>query len=189
MRVALIYSGNERSWDECRGNHMANLVGDCQSFWHTVEALNLPPHFYELERGAHPYDQNKRPETTVASSFNQWHNNYIGFSLVPKGFDVYCRVRPDIEFTAPVRFEDYNYEGLKVYIPEGHDYWGGVNDQFAFGNWESMRVYYSVYLNHGLIFKDGVEFHTERYTTENLKRNGVEIIRIPLTNHINRSEK
>jgi hypothetical protein len=41
-----------------------------------------------------------------------------------------------------------------------------------------------VYLNHGDIFREGVEFHTERYVTQNLIRQGVEIIRIPVDNYI-----
>jgi hypothetical protein len=182
MRVALIYSGQERTWERCKQSHEdAIYTGDTVVFWHTVEALKVYPHFYQLD--GHPYDQNRRPETVVASSLNQWHNNFIAFSLVPRDFDVYVRIRPDITFSGRIDFSQ-DYSGLKVYIPHGHNYWDGVNDQIAFGNWESMRRYYSVYLNHGDIFREGVEFHTERYVTQNLIRQGVEIIRIPVDNYI-----
>jgi hypothetical protein len=47
-----------------------------------------------------------------------------------------------------------------------------------------MKAYYSVYLNHGKMFEDGLIFHTEEYVTENMKRCGLNIIRLPITNQI-----
>lgn len=184
MRIALVYTGQERTWARCKENHELNVWNENTTvFWHTVEALGIPGDYYTLDGHSHPYDKNRRPETVVASSLNQWHNNFVGFSIVPKGFDVYVRIRPDIIFTGKLEYNQ-NYEGLKVYIPQGHNYWDGVNDQIAWGNYETMKVYYSIYVKHLEIFHSGLEFHTERYLTENLKRQGVEIIRVPVDNHI-----
>lgn len=191
MRVALIYTGHLRTWEKCKPDHFQKIITpESDLYFYTYEDpmmgrfVKIPGEYWSLEIGSHPYDKNRRPETSVANTFNQWHNNFIGFNLVPKVYDVYVRIRADITFSERVDFTKYDYSGLKVYIPHGHNYWGGVNDQVAFGNYEAMKKYYSVYLNHGEIFKAGVEFHTERYVTENLRREGVEVVRIPIDNFV-----
>lgn len=194
MKIALIYSGHLRTWEKCRGNQKDFIITpECDLYWHTYEKpfeedikffLQIPGEFHKYEIGSHPYDQNRRPETSVANTLNQWHNNFVGFSMVPKIYDVYVRIRPDITFEKKIEFSEYDYNQNNIYIPHGHKYWGGVNDQIAFGNYEVMKKYYSVYLNHGEIFKHGKRFHTEEYVRENLERQGVNIIDVKVDNYI-----
>lgn len=114
-----------------------------------------------------------------------WHNQFINFCLTPLGYDVYVKSRCDITLSDKVAFERYYYDDGTVYIPEGNDFApGAVNDQFAFGNYESMKKYFSVYLNHERLFDSGVQFHPETYLAENMRRLGVNIVRIPITNTI-----
>ena len=182
MKIAIIYTGQERTWQDCKANHHLNLwCEDAGIYFHTVERLS-PGDYYQLTD--HPYNENKEPETIIASTLNQWHNNFIGFSIVPKDYDVYVRVRPDIMLTDKINFEQYDYSGKNIYIPSGHNYRDGINDQLAFGNYEVMKTYYSVYLNHPEMFTSGLKFHTEKYTTENLKRNGIIINRINIETQI-----
>ncbi len=192
MRIALIYTGHIRTWDKCRGNQYLNIITDeCDLYWHTYERppaddtdeyFPIPGEFHQYD--GHPYDNNRRPETSVANTLNQWHNNFIGFCMVPKIYDVYVRLRPDITFSDKIDFSQYDCSGNTIYIPHGHNYWDGVNDQVAFGNYEVMKKYYSVYLNHSDIYKHGKIFHTEGYVTENLQRYGVDIVRIPIDNYV-----
>jgi hypothetical protein len=42
----------------------------------------------------------------------------------------------------------------------------------------------AIVANHGKMFEDGLIFHTEEYVTENMKRCGLNIIRLPITNQI-----
>jgi hypothetical protein len=145
--------------------------------------VQVPESFYPDPFKEHKYNERKRPENTVYQSFGQWHNNFVGFCIVPRGFDVYCRIRPDIRFNGRVDFAKYDLSGDTIYIPDGNDY-GGVNDQFAFGNYEVMKKYYSVYLNCHELWADGVEFHSEGMQLANLNKQGVRIVRIQPTEDI-----
>lgn len=183
MITALIYTGHLRTWSQCRDNHRQMLWPYSNDmFMHTVEDLKLTD-FHILDGVSHRYNQRRRGETSVANTLNQWHNNFIGFALVPKVYDVYVRVRPDIVFDKPVRFNDYDCTGRTIYITKEKDY-GGVNDQFAFGNYDVMKDYYSVYLNHAQLFDSGVEFHTETMVLANLNLYGINIVRIDVEENI-----
>jgi hypothetical protein len=196
VRVAIIYTGHLRTWEKCRKNHEVNLwTDDADLFFHTYDEpfidLGAPgdwtpipgEYHYIID---HPYNARRRPEISIGNTLNQWHNNFIGFCIAPKGYDVYVRCRPDIIFSGHIDLNQ-DLSGNKIYIPSGQDYYSGFNDQFAFGNYETMKAYYSVYLNHGKMFEDGLIFHTEEYVTENMKRCGLNIIRLPITNQILRA--
>jgi hypothetical protein len=148
----------------------------------THSFIQIPGHFYLPAGPTHKFMTRKRPEASIDSTLNQWHNMYIGFCTVPQTFDVYVRMRPDIMFGGKINFEAYDYNN-KIYIPEGNDY-GGINDQFAFGNYEVMKKYFSLYINHQELWDDGVTFHTETMQLANLRKQGVEIIRIPITEYV-----
>lgn len=194
MRIALVYTGHLRTWYKCKTNHEVNIINDdCVLYWHTYERPEgepiydpIPGEFYNglLD---HKFNTRRRPEASVCNSLNQWHNMFIGFCLVPNDYDVYVRIRPDIMFGGKIKFEEYDCSGNTVYIPEGQDY-GGINDQFAFGNYEVMKKYYSVYLNHAELWEQGVEFHTETMMLKNLEKQKIKIVRIPIEQHILREQ-
>jgi hypothetical protein len=202
LKIALIYTGQLRTWELCRHNHAENIyTKDCSMYWHTYEEpdvktvmssdnlekysidgfrwhfVKVPEPFYPDPFKEHKYAARKRPETSVYQTLGQWHTNFIGFCLVPRGYDVYVRIRPDIKFNGRLDFTQYDYTGNNIYIPEGNDY-GGVNDQFAFGNYDVMKAYYSVYLNCHQLWEDGVEFHSEGMQQSNLNRQQINIVRM-----------
>jgi hypothetical protein len=125
----------------------------------------------------HRYFERMAPENTVYNTWNQWFNNLMAFVQTTPGFDIYCRIRPDIKFNGKLDWDQYDCSKKVIYIPQGHDF-GGINDQFAFGNREVMKIYYSVFINCHDLWHDGVLFHSETMQLENLRRNGVEIVRI-----------
>lgn len=195
MRIALIYTGHLRTWEKCKENHKQNIWSENTfEFWHVYKNDGcadprhsiIPGEFYQMDGITHKYNTRRRPEACIAQSLNQWHNMFIGFCIVPKDYDVYVRIRPDIIFNNRIDFSRYDY-GNNIYIPEGSDY-GGINDQFAFGNYEVMKKYYSVYLNHKELWEEGVEFHTETMMLANLLKQGINIIRIPVTQQILREQ-
>jgi hypothetical protein len=100
----------------------------------------------------------------------------IGFNLIPKGYDIYVRIRPDTIFNGKLDFSQFDCTGKRIYIPQGMDY-GGINDQFAFGNHEVMKIYYSVYQNCHELFNEGHKWHSEGMQLANLQKHGVEIVR------------
>jgi hypothetical protein len=97
---------------------------------------------------------------------------------------VYVKSRTDIILGGGINFNDYDINDENIFIPWGNDHCGGVNDQFAFGSHKVMKKYFSVYLEHGNLFREGKTFHTEFYVTENLKKQGVVINRLNITNTI-----
>ena len=195
MKIALLYSGYLRTWERCLPNHretFGDFEKDITSFFYTYEHpgecvgllrfVKNPHSFHDNPFGDHKFNTRKAPENTAFQTLNQWHSNFVGFALVPKGFDIYVRNRCDLQFNSKVDFSKYDCSGMNIYIPQGMDF-GGVNDQFAFGNYEVMKIYYSVYLNCYDLWNDGVLFHSETMQMENLKRNGVNIVRIDLPQH------
>lgn len=203
-KVALCYSGLLRSWQQCKGNHYDNVwmpnKGNLDAYFYTDDYP--AEHFEEREKEffgflpyiglrftqdqnvdwypdpfkPHLYDKNKAPENTIYQTFRQWHCGMIGFNLIPKGYDIYVRIRPDTVFNGKINFADFDCSGKKIYIPQGNDF-GGVNDMFAFGNHEVMKIYYSVYQNCHELFVEGHKFHSEGMQLANLNKHGVEIIR------------
>ncbi len=176
MKAVILYSGYTRTWEKCKPNHAVMLPGEKVEYHRNENTCNLE--FYQF--GINEYETNKAPETGVKNVLNQWHNNFMCFAQCsPNDGDVFVRNRYDIHLTDIIDFSKYEYNDHVVYIPSGHDYREGVNDQFAFGNYNAMRTYYSVYLNHSKLFEQGHMFHTESYLTKNLRFNSVEIVRIP----------
>lgn len=192
MRIAVLYAGFLRTWLACRANQQEN-IGKADRYFYTFEdPMNLLPHerfvkipeIYYPYLPDHPYVANKNPYSSVDSTLNQWHNQFINFNLVPNDYDIYVKSRPDIELSGPIDFSQYEINDTNIYIPSGNDHWGGVNDQFAFGSYAVMKKYFSVYINHQYLFAAGHQFHPEGYVTKNLEREGVTIVRLDITNTI-----
>jgi len=204
--IAFCYTGYLRSWADCWKNHRDNLwAGNtCALYFYTYENplhidefrslinydnnyvhtrhFECPHPFYDDPFGDHKWKVNKAPETQIHQVLNMMHNNLIGFSMIPKGYDFYVRVRPDMKFNGPLNFNDYEPKPNTIYIPKGHDY-RGLNDQFAFGDYDTMRKYYSVYLNASDLWNEGNLFNSEVFHLANLKKQGVEIVRIEHPQH------
>ena len=200
MRIALNYTGLLRSWQQCKGNHYDNVwvPNKCDAFFYSdidpeliMEERELEyfhegkllfiqdenVNFYPDPWAKHRYSERMVPENTVCQTLRQWHCGLIGFCLIPQGYDIYVRIRPDISFNGKINFADYDCTGKTIYIPQGNDF-GGINDQFAFGNHEVMKIYYSIYQTHHDLWHEGKIFHSEGMQLANLNKHGVNIVRI-----------
>jgi hypothetical protein len=191
MNVAVLYSGHLRTWNACRQNQIDNFyTPTTETYFYTYDEPETPYKQFNKIQGTYYtepldwYNSNKNPVTCTDNTLQAWHNLFIGFCLVPHNYDVYVKSRTDIVLSGKINFEDYNIDDTNIYIPYGNDHCGGVNDQFAFGSYKVMKKYYSVYLEHGNLFREGKTFHTEFYVTENLKKQGVVINRLNITNTI-----
>lgn len=190
MKIAVLYAGDIRTWNNCRENQLRNISGDKDLYFYTyTEPENTP---YKQFRQAPAwngiwddrYKDNQHPWIDTARVLQIWKNLYTGFCLVSDPYDVYVKSRCDIELSGRINFEEYDIPSGKIFIPKGEDYEDGVNDQFAFGNYSSMEKYFNVYLNHPQLYSSGLRFHTEYYVLKNLERQGVVIERINITNKI-----
>lgn len=183
MTVCMIYSGWLRTWEQCKGNHAEVLRPAPAHVVHYNETTHdLTP--FPREQWEH-YRENKAPETEPENTLSMWRGMWEAWRLAPQGFDCYVRNRYDIVLEGGgVNFEEWPMIDDTVYIPEGQDFRDGVNDQFAFGNYQSMEKYYSVFLYHKTHFDAGKPFHSESYLKYTLEMLGVKIVRIPITNRI-----
>lgn len=127
---------------------------------------------------------NKNPVTNIHWVLLSWKNAFVGFEIAPNDYDVYVRSRCDIQLTGKINFEDYNINDNEIYIPLGHDYFKGVNDQFAFGSYQVMKAYFSIFTEYEKLYNGGEQFHPESYVTLNLKNKGININRLSITNTI-----
>lgn len=202
--ICLIYTGNCRTWNLCHENHKETFgvkgwpveERNFHIYFYTHERPErcpiiseakdytfnqIPESFYPDPFAPHKYNERKAPENKVHQVFNQWMNNFVGFRLVPKGFDVYVRVRPDIKFAdQKIDWDSFDYSGNNIYIPQGNDYGeNAINDQFAFGNYSVMKAYYSIFLNCHELWENGILFHSETMQKANLIKEGINIIRLP----------
>jgi len=193
MKVQHLYTGLLSYWERCEENHEQNAPGN--RFFYTDKQPDLSynvsdwrkcdPVFYDIyEKNAELY-ANKAPETSVQNCWNMWHNIFVGFSLLPKDADIYVRNRTDIVFTGPMNYEAYDVSRRAVFIPSGNDYWYGINDQAAFGSYEVMKAYCSLYLNVQKYYDEGRIFHPESMLKWHLDQCGIEIVRLPITNRKN----
>jgi hypothetical protein len=206
MNVCLIYSGFLRTWDRCMPNHFDNIVkpnddnvrgsgNSVEAYFHTDKDplpggkwgfkhyfIPIPEKlFYHDPFAAHPYAERKSPEGSVYQTLRQWQCNFVAFSIVPSTFDVYVRMRPDLMFNGPLKLQ--KPEPKTVYIPQGMDY-GGINDQCAYGDYDSMKVYYQVFENYHFLWRDkGITFNSEVMQKANLEDKGINVVRFGSPQH------
>jgi len=200
MTAALCYSGFLRTWERCAPNHKEFIYdqnNEVHKYFYTYEFpgevnvfgrgemvryVQCPHPFYDDPFAPHEFDKNKAGETKVHQVYNMMHNRLVGFSLIPKGYDFYVNIRTDMVFNGPLDFSKYEAKPNTIYIPKGMDY-RGINDQFAFGDYDTMRKYFSVYLNAWPLHLDGHLFNSEVFHLANLNKYGIEIVRLEEPQH------
>jgi hypothetical protein len=192
MPKKIIYSGFTRTWEQVKENQKENIIeyGDELLFYTTEEPIcqqryewtRLGPqllHGPVFERQYSRYSSNAAGETSIINTLNQWRNRRDAFGLY--GLDdkkTIVIARTDINLSAKVNF---TIEPNVVYIPEGQDY-GGLNDQFAFGDYAAMKYYCSMYDRIDEYWNAGCKFHPETLLAYHLRNTMV--IRIPVQTQI-----
>lgn len=87
----------------------------------------------------------------VHNQIGMLYNICQAFLLTDYRTDLVIRTRFDNIYQE--RFSPVKTEAKTIYIPEGDDdfpeYGGGCNDQFAYGTWDSMRVYSTMFYSMG----------------------------------------
>lgn len=184
MTKAIIYSGFLRSWGIVKENHEQNIFpGDIFFYTHEKPKCEAKHVFKKIKSPLTEHSPalhlNAAGETSIINTLNQWRNRKAAFELVPDTYDVYAIARTDIRFSAPI---DFNIQPGKIYIPIGNDHRDGINDQFAFGDYKSMKLYCNLYNHYRYYFNGGLIFHPETYLKHHLR--DIEVIRIPQTNEI-----
>jgi hypothetical protein len=105
--------------------------------------------------------------------------NYINKTGIK--YDIVISLRLDLLLDDKFNFSNFINNNNFIYIPEGNDWEGGINDQIAYGNIEAMKKYMFIFNNmiYLLNNKNNV-IHPERLTRENIYHNNLNMIRFNL---------
>ena len=209
MRIAILYSGFLRNWKGLLNDNLSYLfTEETDLYFYTYDAppdvtpkqlIHIPTGqkdddvyydlaYYERVKDKHPdnaYMKLRAYGGGHANVLNQWHNNFIGFCTVPNDYDVYVRSRGDVRLHSKIDFHSYEYIDNRLYSTTAID-WGGLNDQFAFGNYKTMKIYYSLYVEY--LRKNGYlnPYYPEHSLLWHLQEFNVEIVKIKVEHTLER---
>jgi hypothetical protein len=97
-------------------------------------------------------------------------------------YDVVLSTRLDLVYKSKFNFR--NTEPNTLYIPNCCDYNNGINDQIAYGDFNSMNKYMSIYNNTYMFLKAGIITHPETLTLKNINYYNLKTVRFPLSYNI-----
>jgi hypothetical protein len=115
---------------------------------------------------------------TLEKIFKQFYSLTQSFDLIDEKYDCYIRFRLDGMLDRNIHLEDYNLD-WGVFTPYNMRYGESnlyplINDQFAIGNFENMKVYFSTFDKLDEYFIDGISpIHPETVLSCNLTLNDV----------------
>ena len=128
------------------------------------------------------YSHLSGPET-CGDAISMWYKVFKSFELITSNdIDVVFKLRPDIYFDK--KFDVSLLNNLQyntIYMPIWHGKFEEVNcrmmDQFAFGTFDSMKNYCSVYENiEDIINRNDSPFTGEGFLYSHIKNNNIDII-------------
>lgn len=196
MKIAVLFSGRIFKFGNHYNNIMENIVQghdadfflshspeldeDLESFcevYKPIATSNDPIPEYNFEKYP-PYDENARRRNVTCMQYNRRRVfNLLDEHIKKTGIQYDCIVSYRLDLFSYNKI-DYNIQSNILYIPEGSDHNGGINDQVAYGTYEQMKVYMNL-INHidTILFNIGV-FHAELINKENLLLHKVPIQRV-----------
>ena len=109
-----------------------------------------------------------------------------GYRPFKKSYDLVIKIRFDIKLESFIDLHEVNPK--KIYIPEGCDHRGGINDLLAVGGYDVMKTYCNLYSHLDEYSEEGNMFHPETLLRVHLEKNQIEVER-PKIGYFLRSEK
>jgi hypothetical protein len=204
MRIAFLFCGRIKGYEECYESFIKHVVRPLNTEYDSFLAHNSDNDSSDIDNFVKLYNvkkyTNEAADLSVAIRVpkqpNDGHmlNGYSMFFFWKRAYelmDAYCRdnevrydivmyLRADTVFTSNIHIP--NIEPSYVYVPDGNDYLGGLNDQLAFGTSNIMKEYMDVYSNIDLIYsKTQIMFHPETYNRLNaITIKDIQVVRFPL---------
>jgi hypothetical protein len=187
-RVAILFCGRVKAWQHCfdRFKHhilqplhnagyeydgflshsSKELTDDTRDFIQNYNIVSYQTIIPDISSITVPLDPHKYYKRSPYVMYYHWKN---AFHLaeeysITNGFhyDLVIYMRADQYFNSDLNILD-RLDSTAIYIPSGND-WTGLNDQFAMGSFENMKIFTSLYDNVHLIYSTtGIPFHTETY--------------------------
>lgn len=204
MKVAVLLSGQIRDgievFDGVKNFLLTDLSPDVYIHSYNCEKseqiLNLyNPKKYVLENqkevdlGKDPSKYtHKAGETNVSNCLNMWRKRKLNFELIANDYDIVYVSRLDC-YCNNTPLKDFLIQET-LNIPERGNF-GGILDIMAWGSYENMKYYTSLYDKIDDYYNDGhgVRFHPETLLAHHLRQNpSIKINRVPvkitLRNHV-----
>jgi hypothetical protein len=204
LNVAIYYSGRvehtKAKYDENKTHlldldkvynvtHFASLnkSANKEDFIDTFKKdFNIKLDQINIEETVLPSELNKssmRVEGKLNNMYSMFFHNMKCFQLIDNyqknhniTFDIVVKYRADIKSTEPLQFP-LQIKANTIYIPNSADY-GGINDQIAYGNFNSMKEYSNCCLQFYELAKKINRFHPESLLLAHLKQSKLDIERI-----------
>ena len=207
MKIAILFSGRIFRFGNHYNNIMENIVQehdvdfflshspeldeDLESFYELykpVALCNDPiPEFDFTQYPVFPeFTTNRRNITSML------YNRLRLFNLL----DTHIKTNNiEYEYIVSYRLDllsynklDYKIEPNILYIPEGSDHCGGINDQVAHGTYEPMKIYMNTFNHIDTILLTSGIVHPESINKDNLLLHDVVIQRTPFDYEIIRGD-
>lgn len=198
MKIAILFSGRIFKFGNHYNNIMENIVQghdadfflshspeldeDLDSFcevYKPVAISNDPiPEFDFTNYSIYP-DSNTNRRNVICMLYNRRRVfNLLDEHIKKTGIQYDCIVSYRFDLFSYSKL-DYKIEPNILYIPEGSDYCGGINDQVAHGMYEPMKIYMNTF-NHidTILLTTGI-VHPESINKDNLLLHDVVIQRTP----------
>jgi hypothetical protein len=125
----------------------------------------------------------KKKESDYQRTYSMYYHNMRGFELINRytekyntKFDRVVKYRTDIDNTTNNTINLLLCDRETVYVPEGCDF-GGINDQIAYGDMETMCKYSQCAKNITKMCESGIVYHPEMLLKKHLEIERVNISR------------
>jgi hypothetical protein len=205
-RVALLFCGRVLTHQQCRPTFQKHIVTplrnagyEYDSFLsHSSETIdndtqdfinnnNVVSYEMVIPNNSHldhvPLSRTKVSKRVSFVMYYHWMNTYRLMKEYSERhsitYDFVIYMRADQYFSSDLILPA-KLNNNTVYIPAGNDH-TGLNDQFAFGTMDSMKIFTDLYNNVETLYnKTGIGFHTETYVLLYMIYMNMNVIRFPL---------
>ena len=142
-----------------------------------LKIYNIQAKCYNFEK--YVLDKTLQNKNVNPNMFSMFYNNKKCVELIENSstqYDVILRYRTEVCYQIPFKIPDV-IKPNTVYIPNNYD-WGGINDQIAYGDLESMKTYTELYDNiNNYNRKYNITIHPETLLKYHLQKNKMNIVR------------
>lgn len=212
MRICFIISGIHRSYFNNLHKYLINLLeknihfdvyinflkDDDKIYYNNISNYNNIKLFNFYKNIMYSDNINFNKKEKENNILNQWLRLYNLFNTIPDNYNLYIRIRPDIEIL--LHIEDFinllnSINKNILSIPNGFDFHNSVNlsndtsicinDQIAIGNYYNMNIYSKFY---NYLIKKETVIESEKDLLKYLNMNNIIIERIILPYKIILSE-
>lgn len=212
-RVALLFCGRVRAHEHCHSTFQKHIVTPLREAGYEYDSF-LSHSSATVDQNTQAFIDNNKVvsyemvipdnshlesiplhewKTSTRRSFLMYYHWKNAFRLMEAyaeqhgiRYDVVIYMRADQYFSSNLEIPGTICKNT-VYIPHGSD-WTGLNDQFAMGDIDSMKIYTALYDNIRRLYeKTRIGFHTETYVLLYMQDVNMNIQRFALTYELHRA--